>query len=181
MDKGLTRGGYEYSDFEIHKQTSRETDPYLLLAGIIGEDQYCSSTTKPEHNSRPRRLEELCVNVSFITEGFDRKANTTRTAGYFEKKGQAAPTCLVRGVIRHIYITSVLQLSHSQVLVLWKYYGRKAFPVRDFAILRCRVSGALSFSYYMAGHRVVNRSVIWLPSAHHHNLDLELAGWVVAG
>ena len=73
--------------------------------------------------------------------GFGQPANITRTAGYFEKKGRSAPTCLclVRGVIRHIYITSVLQFSHSQgpamsCLVLWKYYGSKAFPVTDFAV-----------------------------------------------
>ena len=46
----------------------QETDPYLLLAGIIGEEQSCH---KPNRNTTPLQpVEDPCVNVSFITEGF---------------------------------------------------------------------------------------------------------------
>ena len=65
----------------------QETDPYLLLAGIIAEDQSCSKQTE----SQLQYVEELCQCIihygGFLTE----KQTQLDTAGYFGKKGRAPP------------------------------------------------------------------------------------------
>ena len=62
----------------------QETDPYLLLAGIIAEDQSCSNKQKPSSS-----MWRSCVNVSFITAGFWQKSKHSSTLrGILERKAE---------------------------------------------------------------------------------------------
>ena len=136
MDKGLTRGGYEYSDSEIHKQTSR--DGSLSLSCWPGLLVKIRVVQKPNRNPTPVNT-RVCSNVSFITKGFDRKANTTRTVGQWGILKRKAPTSHLPGqgwasnpsYLHHFLLTN---FPWQELPVLWKYYGHKAFLARDFEV-----------------------------------------------
>ena len=85
MDKGLTRGGYEYSDLEIHKQTSRDWSLSLSPSGIIDRtDQVLHVTALHLAVSMYHSLRRL------LTE------RQTRPRAVLKRKKEST-TCLVRG------------------------------------------------------------------------------------